>query len=100
MIDLLKKFVEYQIEWLTMHDDVEFDPEDEQLIIKFLKDTEKCFMLENKELLQQNHKTGRWVITDDDLVYCSECEDSYYSRPIDASWYYCPNCGARMDGEE
>lgn len=47
---LLKKFVKYQIEWLTMHDDIEFEPEDEQLIIKFLKDTMKCFMLENKEL--------------------------------------------------
>lgn len=41
-------------------------------------------------------KTGHWILTDDDLVYCSECEDSYYSRPIDASWYYCPHCGAKM----
>ena len=50
--------------------------------------------------VKPERKMGRWVVTDDDLVYCSECEDSYYSRPIDASWYYCPNCGARMDGEE
>ena len=41
--------------------------------------------------------TGRWIVTDDDLVYCSECEDSYYPRPIDASWYYCPHCGAKME---
>lgn len=52
---LLKKFVKYQIEWLTMHDDVEFEPEEEQLIIKFLKDTEKCFMLENKDLPSVTH---------------------------------------------
>ncbi len=42
------------------------------------------------------HKTGKWVLTDDNMVYCSECEDSYYPRPIDASWKYCPNCGAKM----
>lgn len=41
-------------------------------------------------------RIGHWMLTDDDFVYCSECEDSYYPRPIDASWYYCPNCGAKM----
>lgn len=41
-------------------------------------------------------KTGHWILTDDDFVYCSECEDSYYPRPIDVSWYYCPHCGAKM----
>lgn len=45
-------------------------------------------------------KIGHWILTDDDFVYCSECEDSYYQRPIDASWYYCPHCGARMGGAE
>ena len=45
-------------------------------------------------------RTGRWILTDDDFVYCSECEDSYYPRPIDASWYYCPHCGAKMEVEE
>lgn len=49
------------------------------------------------ETIEQEPKTGRWVVTDDDLVYCSECEDSYYPRPIDASWYYCPHCGAKME---
>ena len=46
--------------------------------------------------LEQEPKTGHWILTDDDFVYCSECEDSYYPRPIDASWYYCPHCGCRM----
>lgn len=41
-------------------------------------------------------KMGHWILTDDDFVYCSECEDSYYPRPIDASWYYCPHCGTKM----
>lgn len=47
--------------------------------------------------LEQEPKTGHWILTDDDYVYCSECEDSYYARPIDASWYYCPHCGVRME---
>ena len=46
--------------------------------------------------LGEKPKTGHWILTDDDFVYCSECEDSYYPRPIDASWYYCPHCGAKM----
>lgn len=46
--------------------------------------------------LEQEPKIGHWILTDDDFVYCSECEDSYYQRPIDASWYYCPHCGAKM----
>lgn len=45
-------------------------------------------------------KMGHWILTDDNFVYCSECEDSYYPRPIDASWYYCPHCGAKMAESE
>jgi len=50
--------------------------------------------------LEQEPKTGHWILTDDDFVYCSECEDSYYPRPIDASWNYCPHCGCRMVEQE
>ena len=60
----------------------------------------KATFIKIKELLkalEQEPKTGHWIVTDDDLVYCSECEDSYYPRPIDASWYYCPHCGAKME---
>ena len=42
-------------------------------------------------------KTGHWILTDDGFVYCSQCEDSYYARPKDARWYYCPHCGAKME---
>ena len=57
--------------------------------------TECGYEVRDKNALQEP-KTGHWILTDDDFVYCSECEDSYYPRPIDASWYYCPHCGAKM----
>ncbi len=53
-------------------------------------------VIKNMPPVTPQPKVGHWILTDDDLVYCSECEDSYYPRPIDASWYYCPHCGARM----
>jgi hypothetical protein len=37
-------FVAYQIDWLTSHDDIELEPELEELMIRFLKDTGKCFI--------------------------------------------------------
>ena len=46
-------------------------------------------------------KRGKWIVTGDGLlVYCSECEDSYYERNIGASWRYCPYCGAQMERGE
>lgn len=56
--------------------------------------------LEKLPSVRPKQKIGHWILTDGDFVYCSECEDSYYPRPIDASWYYCPHCGAKMkEGE-
>lgn len=86
------------------------DSIDRQAVINAIANT--CFWLSSdnwEELIKcinsippvnpQEPKTGHWILTDDDLVYCSECEDSYYARPIDASWYYCPHCGAKMESE-
>ena len=66
---------------------------------KFSGMSEAREAVENLPSVSPQQKVGRWVVTDDDLVYCSECEDSYYPRPIDASWYYCPHCGAKMEVE-
>lgn len=39
---------------------------------------------------------GRWVFGGDGCVVCSECDEE---EPNDNHRNYCPNCGARMDGE-
>ena len=46
---LIEDFKEYQIEWLTSHNDIEFCPEDEELIVKFLKDTAWTYISEHTE---------------------------------------------------
>ena len=50
-------------------------------------------------------KHGRWIPSDPDSdvwFYCSECETEIFtSWDYDEAemWNFCPNCGARMDGE-
>lgn len=42
---------------------------------------------------------GHWVVcgTFDDFLTCSVCNSNKY--PFGYGFAYCPNCGARMDGE-
>lgn len=47
----------------------------------------------------RHKKMGMWVLHTymPHKKYCSECgEDSPYNK----RWIFCPNCGAKMDGEE
>lgn len=51
-LDLLIKtfindFREYQKEWLTNHNDIEFDKPEEDLILAFLDDTADCYISEH-----------------------------------------------------
>ena len=51
---------------------------------------------------------GHWIAeenwTPDDYYYtCSICREDFYmivGTPSDNNYKYCPNCGARMDGNE
>lgn len=46
----------------------------------------------------EERPTGEWKLDDtEQFCYCSNCEDTYYPRPLDPSWYFCPHCGARME---
>jgi len=44
--DIIQKFHDYQVEWLTNHYDLEFEPTLENLVVRFLHDTANCFMME------------------------------------------------------
>lgn len=51
---------------------------------------------------------GRWDDSIDewfgtDVYTCSKCRESYVlveGTPKENLWHYCPNCGAKMDGED
>jgi hypothetical protein len=50
---------------------------------------------------------GEWIIKDDDydceLMCCSVCKSEFYdgdNDTVDCRHNYCPNCGAKMDGDK
>lgn len=49
---------------------------------------------------------GRWIWADDGYLRCSQCGQKapvltqYQDEPMTTATDYCPNCGAKMDGEE
>lgn len=60
-----------------------------------------CDGIEDCETVEaEPTKHGRWIrhktTTHHGELYCSICEKE---SPIQMIWRYCPNCGARMDGE-
>ena len=48
-------------------------------------------------------KVGRWIESyDNDAWICSECKTYfclYEGTPEDNEYYFCPNCGAKMESE-
>ena len=45
---------------------------------------------------------GRWEKSEyNGFVRCDKCKDVYIDESwlTDGKWNYCPNCGAKMDGE-
>lgn len=60
-------------------------------------------MIDNAKTINAEPKTGRWTTEHGDhvhaelrpiYIYCSEC-----GMVSTVMWNYCPNCGAKMDGE-
>lgn len=48
--------------------------------------------------VEPKQKHGKWIRLSNYLAQCSECKD-YIDNAISCGYNYCPNCGARMDGE-
>lgn len=46
---LILDFYKYQVEWLTSHNDIEFDKPEEDLILQFLDDTADSYIAEHIE---------------------------------------------------
>lgn len=45
---------------------------------------------------------GRWIKLEDGTCYCSNCRknpEEWFERALEA-FYFCPNCGCKMDLEE
>lgn len=61
--------------------------------------------IENVPSEQPERKKGEWILTDfpDEQTYrCSSCNEHWTfleGTPYDNGAYFCPNCGARMEGE-
>lgn len=51
-------------------------------------------------------KRGKWIYDDQFHWYRASCSECGYKRVTDIKaekwngWKYCPNCGAKMEGEE
>ena len=46
---VINDFKEYQKEWLTSHNDIEFEQPEEDLILAFLEDTSDAYITEHTE---------------------------------------------------
>ena len=82
---------EEAIKWIEYHIDISDYDEDDDLLT--------ALKMAVKALKKQ--RTGRWIETDDyDAWRCSECDEYfclYEGTPQDNKYYYCPNCGAKME---
>lgn len=79
---------------------------------KYYHPYSKCKTMPTSEVLDilnrvpSAEKTGKWIEQDDeynDTIYqCSVCGEEFVTiegTPADNLWYYCPNCGARMEAK-
>lgn len=49
-----------------------------------------------KDILEQNEKTGKWIVAPKYVYAHLICDKCLSNAPYDCPTNYCPNCGARM----
>lgn len=67
----------------------------------YLTEQEACAVDMAIEALKR--PTGHWEEVRDmwgDTLWRCDCCGNEWGDPIDNGTYYCPNCGAKMDGKE
>ena len=64
------------------------------------------FQLWINEIIEQEPKTGHWIKTPRTVMgegymwYCDQCNHEVYSSRDYPSEKHCPQCGAKMEGED
>lgn len=76
------------------HESVKFYEVDEEEVIDSL--VEALNALPSADVVEVRHSVWRVRLADPDKEYeCMKCK-----KAVGWKYLYCPNCGARMDGEE
>ena len=85
---IIDNFLKYQIEWLTSHNDIEFNKEEEDLIIRFLRDTAEMYQRENEceDCISRDAVIKH--ICESKECYKDECKGRLYKRCFDLQWIY------------
>jgi hypothetical protein len=95
---IIDDFSKYQIDWLTSHNDIEFNKEEEDLIIRFLKDTAEMYQRENE---CEDCISRQAVLDKKELVELEDGQSFYCINPKDVETLpsvtpqHCEDCISR-----
>lgn len=97
--------IEYFMTNTNWHDEDGYPIDDAEEKRKLLEDYFNGISSAEPSCSEIPKKTGRWIANDDydgEVYYtCSRCEEPWViieGTPQENGMKYCPNCGARMDG--
>ena len=99
------KLVEFlkQVRRDLPHDSKDFFTRDEMILnLQQFVESKSFVPSEDVEPVRRGH----WICVgdiDEYIFECSECHEIYYlndGTPKEQQYNYCPNCGAKMEGEE
>lgn len=104
--DLISQFRDYQIEWLTSHNDIDLK-EAEMWVVQFLKDTAECFVKTELPSAEKTAEARPMQVeleadgyADGELVYdygkCPNCGWEFEDGDKDWEEPYCCHCGQKL----